>query len=121
MKHLTWLGIDPGKTGAVCLLHENGKADFFDYPKSDTVHEMISELKGLIKNRDVKLAFLEQQIAMPLQSSQSGLSTGRNFGRWEGVLAGLEIPHVIDRPQVWQKGVGIKKTDGPDPKARAKM
>lgn len=53
------------------------------------------------------LCVIEEASTRPKQSAQSGLTTGTNYGALLGVLAALEVPHTVVRPQVWQHAVGV--------------
>ena len=117
-----FLGIDPGKKGATCLiiLLENKKIDirFFDWPKDDDLFKVYIQLKRWNRGYDICSSIIERAASRPLQSSKATFTFGVNFGSWKAFLSILEIRHSIQTPQQWQKGL-IVKTDGDTPKNRA--
>lgn len=111
-----YLGIDPGASGAAALLTADGEAIVRDYPgdpslAADLVRAWRTEYR-------IELAALEAVHAMPKQGVSSMFKLGANFGAWLGILAALSIPHVLVRPQEWQRGI-LTKGDGTDTKARS--
>lgn len=111
-----FLGIDPGQSGAAALLTADGEDLVRDYP-GDAVAaaDLIREWRA---GHKIELACLETVHAMPRQGVSSTFKLGSGFGQWLGILAALSIPHVLVRPQVWQKGI-LSKGDGPDTKAQS--
>ena len=116
MNPKSYIGIDPGASGAVALLTTDGEALVEDYP-GDAVAaaDLIRQWRAVHK---IELACLESVHAMPKQGVSSMFKLGQNFGSWQGILAALGIPHVLVRPQAWQAGV-LSKGDGPDTKTQS--
>ncbi len=111
-----WIGIDPGKGGAVALIYPNFSHKVFDWPGDATgAARILKEWQALAW---IRLAVLESVHAMPKQGVSSTFKFGCNLGQWMGILAALEIPHVMLRPQEWGAGL-LKKIDGPDTKSRS--
>lgn len=103
-----YLGIDPGKTGAVAFIDGMGQlmkvVDFPDVMSVDWFAE------------DFGMAYLEEVHAMPGQGVASTFTFGTNFGWWKGFLTAMRIPFKTIRPQDWQKGLVPKRgamTDKP--------
>jgi len=108
-----WVGVDPGKTGAVALvvptssevrmadtpvLVEAGKKTAYDH------QGMRRLLLDFTQGRAVGvLVVIEAQQAMPKQGATSGFTTGMGYGLWLGLLAGLQIPFKIVQPAGWKK------------------
>ena len=116
MNAKSWLGIDPGKSGAVALISQDGQALVEDYP-GDAVAaaDLIRQWRA---DHKIELACLESVHAMPKQGVTSMFKLGQNFGAWQGILAALGISHVLVRPQAWQSGI-LTKGDGADTKAQS--
>jgi crossover junction endodeoxyribonuclease RuvC len=112
---MAWIGVDPGKTGAVALIHEDGEL-VADWPGSPAGAADI--LTAWRLEYRVELVALELVHSMPKQGVKSTFTFGQNFGQWEGILAALRLPHVLTRPQEWQRGL-VRLSDGPDTKARS--
>lgn len=98
-----YAGIDPGKTGALALLSEDGKFySVTDFSESFSFLEQHKEL--------IKFLYLERVHSMPGQGVSSTFLFGENFGWWQGVLQAMKIPFETKLPQAWQKGFDIKKS-----------
>ena len=96
-----FVGIDPGATGAIALLDENGGfINVLDYPGSPV--ELWGMLAGL-KELSVKLAVLEQVHSMPGQGVSSSFKFGSNFGIWQLACAAMGWPMELITPQRWRK------------------
>ena len=108
-----YLGIDPGKSGAAALIHEDGQ-DVFDWPGD--VALAADKLKEWRIQYNIAGAALEKVTARPGQGVVSMFSFGQNLGSWQGMLSALSIPFVMPTPQAWQKGL-IDKKAGKDPKS----
>lgn len=97
---MTYIGIDPGKGGALCVLGEDGTvAVSFD---REAYIELLAGVEG--KNA---VCCLEKVGAMPGQGVTSMFSFGENFGFIQGVLEAYHIPYELVRPQKWKKEFSI--------------
>ena len=108
-----YLGIDPGKTGALAVIDSEGRfIDVVDFEES------FDYLAGSVEQHSANFhfAYLEEVHSMPKQGVASTFAFGQNYGWWKGVLQALRIPFKTVRPQDWQKGLVPKKnglTDKP--------
>lgn len=99
-----YLGIDPGITGAICLI-TNKEIRIWDCPNS--IIEMDLILKSI--NRDAKIyAYIEDVHTISKWSRQSGDKLMINLGQWEGLLTANNIKYSLVKPKTWQKYM-IKK------------
>lgn len=112
------IGIDPGKSGCLCVL-TNSTPTFFDWPKDNDIRTYFGEIAMYIEGVDIELAILEKVHAMPKQGVTSMFNFGENLGMWKAFLVIMEIPHLIVPPQQWMKGL-VTKSDGPDTKSAVK-
>jgi crossover junction endodeoxyribonuclease RuvC len=112
-------GIDPGKTGALAILHPDGSAEFFDVP---TV-----KLKGKIKPAwslwarqwcmalDMALpdmVVIEDIAARPGQGVTSMFTFGRTLGFVHGLVqATTSCPVHFVTPSVWKAKLGLQNSD----------
>ena len=115
------MGVDPGKSGAACLISgvSGNILDFIDWPKSDNYYEVYYQTRVWKTKNNIRLCVLEKVASMHGQGVKSVFSFGKNYGAWLMLLSSLRIPHQLITPAQWQKGL-VTKTDGPDPKSRAK-
>jgi len=102
---MTFIGIDPGKDGAVAFLSPGGFA-VFDTPTIDAGkgrrYDIVS-MAELLRGCEHSHAVLEMARAMPGQSSKTTASQFHGIGVWEGLLVALEVPYTIVIPQQWRK------------------
>lgn len=100
MKQRAWIGIDPGASGAIAVIHESGNVNWI---KNDsTEHELADWLRDIAENFDC-IAIIEHVSAMPKQGVSSTFKFGRSFGFLIGLLTALRVRYEAYRPQVWQK------------------
>lgn len=92
-----YLGIDPGKTGAACLLTLS-EISFFDYSDPGKV---ASAIQRWSKEFDI-ICCIEKVHAMPKQGVSSTFKFGVNYGIWIGTLASFKINYREVTPQKWQ-------------------
>ena len=111
------LAIDPGKSGAVCLLvgdipilydtpvMNDGKKNQYDLPE---MYKMFREAVALYPE---VTAIIEEVGPMPGQGVTSMYSMGYGSGLWHMLLVCLDIPFRRVRPQEWKKEFGLKGKD----------
>lgn len=107
----TWIGIDPGLSGAVARVTDAGQADVFDVPtvaikRGKSTKRMyegarIAEQVAAWAPRPTT-AFIEDVHAMPGQGSVSMFTFGYGYGMWVGVLYGLGVPFERVTPMRWK-------------------
>ena len=110
-KMKTYIGIDPGKTGAYAIMtvHKDVfKVDVYDFTTFKEAAEHISTARDGSKNT---VAILEKVHAFPGQGVTSMFNFGANYGGWQALLDILDISHMLKAPQSWQKGL-LSKADG---------
>jgi crossover junction endodeoxyribonuclease RuvC len=100
-RYAGYIGIDPGATGAIALLDENGNfMTVFDYQGSPpTMWSLLQDLK----NVRIKLAVLEQVHSMPKQGVATTFKFGTNYGIWQMACAAMGWPMELITPQRWRK------------------
>ena len=111
------VGIDPGKTGGIVRLRSDDWLHVAAFRAEDTIlvgrggDYRVKAMCALLRDLAPELVVLEKQQAMPpkvhgrVQGVASTASIMRAMGLWEGVLGALEVPHVLVRPQVWQRRI----------------
>ena len=104
---MIYIGIDPGKTGAVAILnayHDTQLIDAYKCPMLGKAYDekrMATLLRPLTD--EPRFAILEKVHSMPKQGAVSGFNFGMGFGIWRGILSALEIPYELITPQKWKK------------------
>lgn len=92
-----FVGIDPGKSGAMAIIYPNGEVKTIPFNSSSYLIAL-EEIKG----QEVKCC-LEKVGAMPGQGVVSMFNFGHNFGYIEGILQANFIPYQLVPPQTWKK------------------
>ena len=97
-------GIDPGVTGGVFAIDDNGEERFRSVMPANSGMIDIPALANFFRN-DIPNChvFLEQAQSFPKQGVASSFNYGRGFGSIEGVLGTLGIPYTLVRPNIWTR------------------
>ena len=93
----TYIGIDPGKSGALALLTEDGQCTVVPFQES----AYTAILKA--SSGPSSVCCLEKVGAMPGQGVVSMFNFGHNLGYIEGLLQAFDIPYQLVPPQTWKK------------------
>ena len=107
---IAYLGIDPGKTGAIAAVNSNGHVFIADIPMLNgdyNFYEMWKLLGGVIQHYSATYLTLEKQQAMPKQGVSSTFATGRGYGAWEALCWITTPDFEIVSPRVWKKKLGL--------------
>lgn len=112
-----YVGIDPGKQGAIAFYNPTEESlVIFDWPSTDSEDDIIKLIDTIMnENNIVHLCILEKVGAMPKQGVVSMFSFGTNYGIWKAICAFHCWKRMILTPQTWRKGL-ITPSDGKDPK-----
>lgn len=117
------LGIDPGCSGALVLVTEQG--GYIDHLAMPTIKVGTkSRVNGAavaawVRQYGIIHAYLEQVGAMPGQGTASMFTFGHAAGVAEGILQGLNIPYTLVTPQAWKKSAGLIGSDKDAARSRA--
>ena len=93
----TYIGIDPGKSGALALLTEDGQCTVVPFHEI-AYTEILKAASG-----PSSVCCLEKVGAMPGQGVVSMFNFGHNLGYIEGLLQAFDIPYQLVPPQTWKK------------------
>lgn len=95
------IGIDPGKTGAIAVMDDDGILCLEQF-NVDKYVDVLSYVGQSTSAKDIKVC-LEKVGAMPGQGVVSMFNFGHNLGVIEGILSALKIPYQLVPPQTWKK------------------
>lgn len=95
---MTFIGIDPGQSGAIAVIAADGAVSISSYDKSLYIDALIAAMLD-----DKVLCILEHISSMPKQGVASTFKFGENFGWLQGVLDTIGMPYELVRPQRWKK------------------
>lgn len=96
------MGIDPGKTGAVAVLNEDGEIFFYDY-----LEPMTNSLIEIATTHNIDFCLIEKQQPMPKQGVKSMFTIGGIYEGYQWSLRILGIRFMTIRPQEWMKSIGV--------------
>ena len=101
------IGVDPGKSGAICSVDEFGFPDVIT--KADaTIRDIWKSLSEVSINHSCKAA-IELVNSMPNQGVASTFRFGESYGMLVGLLTAAEVPFIRVRPTAWCKELGLKR------------
>lgn len=112
-----FIGIDPGLTGGIVALDEDG--EIFRIEAFDG-RNPLKVIKDVIDCLDpINTIMLEQVSAMPGQGVSSMFNFGRSYGAIVGLIYGLGYNLSLVTPQVWQRIIPDDGSfDGPKERIR---
>lgn len=99
---MIYIGIDPGKSGAMAIMWENGKIELIPFDPTVYIHAIF---KATDTARSV--CCLEHVSAMPKQGVVSTFNFGSNFGWIQGVLDSFGVSYELVRPAKWKKEFSV--------------
>lgn len=95
-----YMGIDPGKDGAIGIVYGNSVIHSFE-PMPQTTLDLYHYLKEW--QGHVRHIMLEKAQAMPKNGAVSMFNYGVGYGEIRGILTALEIPYTLVTPAKWSK------------------
>jgi len=102
----SFIGVDPGKKGAYCLLiPEKKEISFID--GSVNQKDIFYSLQKIQKNTSIQSVCVEDVHSLYGMSAGSNFVFGRNVEIPNTILTILDIPFHLVQPKVWQKYIGI--------------
>jgi hypothetical protein len=109
------LGCDPGLSGAIAFLYDDGRIDVLDTPI--VANEVDADtLVRIVRERTPRLAVIERAQSMPRQGVSSTFRYGVAYGALKAVVALCNVPHHIVSPRRWKSHFGL---DADKEKSRA--
>lgn len=117
---MKFAGIDPGKSGAVVILHEDNSITSFIVPIIGTKEVDRKELSRIIREElgtENILVGLEDVHSIVGTAAAANFQFGWIKGLKEGLLSAYGVPHVLVAPKTWQKIIwsgipNMKKPNG---------
>lgn len=107
---MIFLGIDPGKSGAIAAIWDDGQV-FKQQQKLDATEKDIASFLLMFDLTKAK-AVIEKVSSSPQMGVVSSFTFGRSYGFLLGILTAYEVPFVEVTPQKWQRSMGcLTKSD----------
>ena len=125
MGSLIYLGIDPGRQGAVAALSGTSILDSRKLPftgKDLDLHTLTAWLEALCDRHGCSVDSVVVAVEAlgsrpsPRMGAVSAITMGKNWGRLDGWLVGLGCRYDVVRPRKWQSVICPGSTD---PKVRS--
>ena len=101
---VTYLGIDPGIGGALCVIWGDDTIDAYKCPK--TTDRMAAMIKHIVTHCEIEdyglVVGIEKVWARPTNATRAAFTFGMNYGAWLGILSCSYIDPIIMLPREWQ-------------------
>ena len=113
-------GVDPGVSGAICVLKEGKILEVYEMPTMIDGKKNKRQVNGAevtniflkeLHNEDKAKVVVEHVTAMPGQGVTSMFNFGQSFGVLKGICAALKLPIYFVRPTKWKKYFNLIKTN----------
>lgn len=99
---MTWfIGIDPGKSGAICAITTDGLICFED------INQPGHEIYSVLVNSQPLYIILEKVTPMQKGGLVSAWRFGQSVGRIQGILEATGLGYDTAPPKEWQKATGV--------------
>lgn len=116
---MKYIAIDPGKTGGIASLNEDGTLSLFTIPligkevDLKALHQILYDL-----TRGPHIVCLENVHSIHGTGAGPNFEFGRIKGLKEGLLAGMQASYIMVDPKTWQKEawIGIPNMKKPNGK-----
>ena len=111
-KEKIYIGIDPGKNGALAMIRESKGVSLIDFDLKAYI-DLLSYFKSSIKSYDMFIG-IERVHAMPGEGVKSSFSFGERVGELKGILSTLGFDTNTEwiQPQTWQKHINTDSNRG---------
>lgn len=98
-----YLGIDPGKSGSISAMWDDGQPSTSCARGDGTEHDMAGWLRQF--DLDGAVAVIERVSSSPQMGVTSAFTFGRSYGFLRGLLTALKVPYREVSPQTWQRSL----------------
>jgi crossover junction endodeoxyribonuclease RuvC len=110
------IGIDPGASGALCLLDtDNNTTKFFDPPVAKIKGKNVIVTNIFARNfKDLLPAdhcVIEEVHSMPRDGSSSAFKFGTAFGMVKAFAAYADVPTTFVQPAMWKRKLKLNGAD----------
>lgn len=108
------VGIDPGVTGAIAVIHGGHLKAVYDMPVNDSradASEIAAILNDISVASEIASVVIEDTQPMPKNGSIASFKLGYNTGVVVGVVQSLSHPLRRVRPVIWKRDSGLHGKD----------
>jgi hypothetical protein len=120
MKISAFAAVDPGVSGGVAVLNDNGDLETSAMPKT---HNEIFDMLLNIREAGIRKIALENIVLFTGQNRPGArmIVYGVNFGFLQGVIVALGFTLTLVTPQQWQRALNLSNTGVPRNKWKAHL
>lgn len=101
---MIFFGIDPGKSGAISAIWDDGMPCSSFCKLSETERDVVDWLRQF--DLTAARAVIERVSASPQMGVVSAFTFGRSYGTVRGIVCGLSVPLIEVVPAKWQARFG---------------
>jgi crossover junction endodeoxyribonuclease RuvC len=106
---MIYIGIDPGASGAIAVIHEGSPMPLRLCRLSGTEREVDDFMRLLPPSNVVKMfALIERVHSMPKQGVASSFKFGQSYGFLRGLLTAYCVPFEEVNPAKWQGALSCR-------------
>ena len=111
-KFKLYIGIDPGKNGALAMIDETNEVTLIDFDLKAYI-KLLNSIKNSTKSYDMFIG-IERVHAMPGEGVKSSFSFGERVGELKGMISTLDFDINTEwiPPQTWQKHINTDLNRG---------
>ena len=107
--HFKYIGIDPGISGGLAVINENGSIKAYKCPSSSEDMSVLFQIcMGDTAPENIRL-LMERVWASPRNAVRAAFSYGVNYGQWLGISSSHEIKMNTVIPTEWIRWIGCPK------------
>ena len=107
--HFKYIGIDPGISGGLAVINENGSIKAYKCPSSSEDMSVLFQIcMGDTAPENIRL-LMERVWARPTNAVRAAFSYGVNYGQWLGISSSHEIKMNTVIPTAWIRRIGCPK------------
>lgn len=106
----TICGIDPGVNGGIAFYGPGGSLFVRGMPalKVNGKSQIdVAAVVDILEEHECGHVVLEAVAARPGQGVSSMFNFGRTYGRLEGIIYTMRLPHTLVTPQAWKKALQV--------------
>ncbi|TWO22601.1 hypothetical protein YZ82_01415 [Campylobacter hyointestinalis] len=111
-RHKLYIGIDPGKNGALAMITENKEVNLIDFDLKAYIN-LLNSFKNNIESYNIFIG-IERVHSMPGEGVKSSFSFGERVGELKGMISTLNFDNNTEwiLPQIWQKHINTDSNKG---------
>lgn len=117
MKPKSYVGIDPGQTGAIAIVGADGRVEIHDYPGDERT--LVDLCRSIHLAHNIANVIIELQQPRPGMNVSTMFKLGMNYASWLTACAAFDWPLRAVRPTDWKNGLGYPPKDPKRSKAHS--